>query len=526
VIRQISRLFHTVRYLTPRQIAWRVSRAILRQERRRIQNAATDPPRIDFVTAPLPVTWESLIVAADGAIEAEFLSIRHRFPGTVDWACFEHGLLWNYHLHYLNWLNNPASNAVQTAFGTYMPDGPAMGAGNDPYPSALRIINVVKAVGTDKFPDSRKVYNLVASDVATLSRNIEYHLLGNHLLENGFGLLWGGVFLNDRRAFNRGKTIVLSQLTEQILNDGGHFERSPMYHSIILWRLLDTINLIGETPFQLHASRMLGWLHRYPLDGIRGHMNDSAPNLTPSRDKLLGYGRRLGIKPESVPFDASGFRLIEGPGDVELLVDAGTPSPSYQPGHAHAGTLGFELYHGGQAILVDTGTSTYERCPRRDHERSTRAHNTVSLGRFDSSEVWAAFRLARRARVTIHEDKPKRLTASHDGYGSRFGIVHTRSYDTSGDSIVIADRLAGPGATQLSGTATFIAAPGVSVRSKGDSCFMVGSIVLRFSGAQCIRSEAVDVAAGFNRLVPTTALRVRFRGHLRTSIQVGEDPAR
>ena len=46
---------------------------------------------------------------------------------------------------------------------------------------------------------------------------------------------------------NRGIRILNEQLKEQILNDGGHFERSPMYHCIILEDLLDLHNLVFLT---------------------------------------------------------------------------------------------------------------------------------------------------------------------------------------------------------------------------------------------------------------------------------------
>ena len=32
-------------------------------------------------------------------------------------------------------------------------------------------------------------------------------------------------------------------LNEQILDDGGHYELSPMYHKLMLYRILDCINL-------------------------------------------------------------------------------------------------------------------------------------------------------------------------------------------------------------------------------------------------------------------------------------------
>ena len=46
-------------------------------------------------------------------------------------------------------------------------------------------------------------------------------------------------FVNELTAYAQ------QQLEEQILPDGAHYEQSPMYHCILLDRLLDAIN-IGE----------------------------------------------------------------------------------------------------------------------------------------------------------------------------------------------------------------------------------------------------------------------------------------
>jgi uncharacterized heparinase superfamily protein len=37
--------------------------------------------------------------------------------------------------------------------------------------------------------------------------------------------------------------ILSRELSEQFLNDGAHYERSPMYHSLLLWDLLDLYQL-------------------------------------------------------------------------------------------------------------------------------------------------------------------------------------------------------------------------------------------------------------------------------------------
>ena len=61
--------------------------------------------------------------------------------------------------------------------------------------------------------------------------------MGNHLLENGFSLLFGSYYFRDEKLYSKAKEIIKTELREQILDDGAHFELSPMYHSIILHRI-------------------------------------------------------------------------------------------------------------------------------------------------------------------------------------------------------------------------------------------------------------------------------------------------
>src|SRR6185295_1096925 len=93
--------------------------------------------------------------------------------------------------------------------------------------------------------------------------------------------------------------------------------------------------------------------------------------------------------------------------------------PSYQPGHAHADTLSFELSLHGRRVLVNSGTSEYGTGPERQRQRSTAAHNTVVIDGQDSSEVWGGFRVARRAHcqwlATSRTPAPS-IEAVHDGY--------------------------------------------------------------------------------------------------------------
>ena len=78
---------------------------------------------------------------------------------------------------------------------------------------------------------------------------MEYHILGNHLLENGYALLFGAYYFGDKKLYEKAYQIVSEELEEQILEDGAHFELSPMYHQILLNRLLDCIYLVNSNIF-------------------------------------------------------------------------------------------------------------------------------------------------------------------------------------------------------------------------------------------------------------------------------------
>ena len=528
MIRRVRALIMTIRHLTLRQI---VGRLCLVTRRFRFPSRRVFPIRqnIKLSVVDIGVTWEGIKREGD-AFTFRFLHRIADSEGTEPWSSRTRGLLWNYHTHYLNWLNIDAGDEVNRVYDGYIRHGYGYGACSDPYPTSLRIINVVKALSSGRITHSRECTHMINRDTRLLMVSVEYHLFGNHVLENGFGLLWAGFALNHKQAWIRGKSIVYTQLKEQVLEDGGHFERSPMYHSIILWRLLDTINLFERADSQSdvlptisilrrYAERMLSWLHMYPLSEHQGHFNDSAVEMCPTKTQLLDYGRRLHLYPRTERLSESGFRVLGSKNALQILADVGSVGPSYRPGHAHAGTLAFELSSHGHPLLVDTGVSTYENNKRRHYERSTLAHNTVSIGHFDSSEVWSSFRVAERARVKILHDDGSSLHARHDGYRRRFGIFHQRSWKMLETECLITDDLTGSGARIFTGTAHFIVAPGVSCKLLEDNTATLNDTVLFFDGAITIKMEPAKVAHGFNKLLDTVAIRVRFKLKLITHIQ-------
>ena len=138
-------------------------------------------------------------------------------------------------------------------------------------------------------------------------------------------------------------------------------------------------------------------LSRTPL------FNDSGDNVAKSLAGLQACADRcLDIEPacRSV-FPDSGFYIFTN-GPWKLIVDAGQPGPGYIPGHSHCDTMSFELFRDGKPFLVNCGTYAYQ-CAQRHWFRSTQAHNTVQAAGVEQSEIWSAFRLARRSSTTVLE---------------------------------------------------------------------------------------------------------------------------
>lgn len=381
-----------------------------------------------------------------------FVHIKSLFSG---WNDLSHGALWCYNLNYMDYLGQSSMTYEEGAewIERFIENVESITLGLDPYPISLRAINWVKFISAhnDKIPTETKIRwdSYLYAQILRLRDRLEYHLLGNHLLENAYALYITSLYFADAKLWEEATSLLLTELKEQVLSDGAHYELSPMYHTILLDRLLDCYNFSVhnlrfsdqkpvESELKRYVIMMLGHLHSIVYrDKTIPLFNDSAYGIAPSYTDLYAYATRLGIEAEPIPMAHSGYRWLRA-SEIEMLVDIGNVMASYQPGHTHADTLSYELRLRGVPIVVDTGISTYNKTARREYERSTIAHNTVVLGGASSSEVWSSFRLGRRARVTVSLDGPTEVEASHDGYGS---VRHTRHFILVDDGIQITDSL-------------------------------------------------------------------------------------
>jgi uncharacterized heparinase superfamily protein len=395
-------------------------------------------------------------------------------------------LLRLFNLHYFGWLEAlPAAQQrrlVLDWIGRYRPGGRR--AGWLPYPLSLRLRHWWRALldGGSLAGERAFVLASVESQADCLADTLEHHLRGNHLLESAITLKLLAASLRGpavRRWQRLADRVLDIELGEQFLLDGGHFERSPMYHALLLHGLLDLVNLLPDDDEQRVrlVERLPSLLHflagmTHP-DGEIALFNDAAFGIAPQPAQLFEYAARLGFgvpAAASGSFPETGYHVWRSGGDA-LVVDAGPIGPDYLSTHAHGDIFSFELSLDGRRLVVDGGTSTYAEGPERDWVRSTRAHNTVEIAGEDQCEFFGAFRVGRRGkpRDVVARAAPEALHVSgwHDGYRRLRGRpVHHRelAYLREG-ALLVWDTVEGAAESATVSRVRF--APGVAVVLEG-----------------------------------------------------------
>jgi hypothetical protein len=421
-----------------------------------------------------------------------FLNSENLLGFPVDWNPAGTTRLWRYNLHYFDyaidlallvrWQDDLVSAKLlgQILSQWIQANRIGEGVGWHSYPIARRIVNWVQAfslAAQESIFDGRTKESEWLSSLYQQTRYLEDHLefdcLGNHLLANGKALVFAGLFFGGetgRRWIDLGQRILWRGLGDQILDDGGHQERSPMYHAIVLQDYLEVL-----LAYQLNERPVPEWVRDRLilmtdfLDGVRhpdGEIplfGDSALGIAHSPSDILATAERLlrmpgrwtGARPglfcallaptpagstqmTSVPrrlstsWCATGYVKLTGatPGD-EMIVDTKPLGPPHLPAHGHCSLFSYELSIGGQRIIVDSGVEEYQPGPWRDFWRSSRAHNTVIVDGAQQTEMWGSFRAGER--VQLLESRYRRtdgfsvFMGTHGGFaGQRRRTPHRR----------------------------------------------------------------------------------------------------
>ena len=450
----------------------------------------------------------------------------------ADWEQADAPALWRFHLHYWDWAwrlaSEPDRADARAWFAAMWQSWHAnvrTGRADAwlPYPASLRAWSYC-GLHRDLVAGSPIEDAFVASlsaHAGFLRRNLETDVGGNHLIKNLKALTGLAVFFGDGRQLSHALDRLTGQLAVQVLPDGGHYERAPAYHCQVLADLIDVAELLrsaGQEPgpeLVDAIGRMRQWLSCVLTpDGRVPLLNDGYPVGV----ELIA-ALRLPLPPPDPLLVLPDTGLVRAAaGSWRLLADVGAPCPDELPAHAHADTLNCLLQVGGVPLLVDTGTSTYAPGAVRSYERSTAAHNTLDVDGADSTEVWGAFRAARRARVTelatcTAHGGVLTIEAAHDGYRQLPGKpLHRRRWLLTEAGLRVEDYVTGRGRHAI--VLRWHLAPGAGLRLAGAGAVVTTPaggfrVIVSATGPVTLATETGKVAVGFARTVEAPVLVCR-----------------
>jgi len=479
-------IWRTVRHLSAEQWAFRLvcrgKRAVMAaapgSAARRLAAAATQLPLPDPAAPRLRDAAEFVLrqqqtvhgAYLDGIAAGRFTLLNREFdfgaPDRIDWrGALDEG-------------NNPLRRMTLAYMGYAVPllatgggDGLALTreilrslvAGNpfsapgvfrdvwNAYTASHRLINLLcglslrRAAGGQGCEAEREIVEHVRLCAAFVRSNLERDLQYNHLLKNFVALsVYGCATPSLPAAFAFLRNAVPRVLGRNVLPDGGHAERSPMYHALGLIDvgILRATGLFGDEFAGVEARMKTALAVMSHPDGGIALFNDGwLGEATPGSE----------APPEgNVRLPDTGYVRIGQGGDAVIL-DCGPCGPDDNPGHAHADFLSIEASAGGRRLLVDPGVPTYTAGALRDLSRSAGSHNGPHVAGAEPIEFWKSFRVGRRGRAYAIADPalagaaPLWCAGWQDGY-AQLGIEVRRYVGLwPGRALLICDLWRGAG---------------------------------------------------------------------------------
>ena len=459
----------TIRFLKIIQLIYRTKRIFKKPKIKNIKLVKIENLR----KAPFEWTTISLRRKSFFAPDTFFLLNQWGKINPNGWTDPNKSHLWQYNQNYFDDLSSNFGDSDTDAklklINTWIDTSKSVNrVGWDPYPTSIRIVNWIKFHFNHRQLGTVELQSL-ASQVDWLSKNIEWHVLGNHVFINAKALIFGGLFFEGRHAENWleiGLDILRKELREQFNTDGMHFEKSFMYHSLLLEDLLDLINIFKVYDCQKYrreceviAVRAMDCLKAFcHPDGEIPFFNDATFDVAASKDSLLKYFHMLNLQldenfPKTKHLVNSGY--VRSMNSAAYLVcDIGDIGPDYIPSHAHADSLSFELSFFGNRLIVNSGISEYGQGSERLRQRGTKAHSTLTVDQKNSSDIWGGFRVAKRARTTLCDVHDKgsvvKISARHDGYRTFFSkTFHKRTWELAENYMRLNDEVTGKGKKKI-----------------------------------------------------------------------------
>jgi uncharacterized heparinase superfamily protein len=330
-----------------------------------------------------------------------------------------------------------------------------------------------------------RVHASLARQFRHLARDFNAAPPGIHRLQAINGLVIASVALDDAgSALSQAERALLAEIDNQINPDGGHVSRSPSRHRDALMSLIDTrtaLRAAGREPsadlddaIDRMTSMLRLWRHG---DGRLALFNQSTETRPGLLETILARSESR-LKTATDATD-TGFQRLTG-GRTCVIVDTG--APSQVENSAHASPLAFEMSAGKQRLIVNCGTSIGD--PRWSGPlRASAAHSMLMIDDHNAVEITGDGQVGGRP-ITVDVDRQREdgaslVEAKHDGYQSRFGLLHSRRLylSPSGDDLRGEDKLiytGDPGALPKVATLRFHLHPRVraSVVQRGASALL------------------------------------------------------
>lgn len=449
--------FDTARHLKPSQIAYRFwKKAGGKIRLRKGYKVSGDILKATISNIPTieELDFDPAFLSrfdVDGIMEDRISLLHHeeKIDWDANWRIEGVTPLWEFNLHYFEYLLPLAKKYHDTKDGQYIKKAKSIvsgwikanpqnkgGAAWDPYVISMRIANWLAFYGEAQEgveADDEFIAMLNSSlleQYEHLSCHLEKDILANHYMENLKALVLLSCYFEDWAMLDHALVVLKSQVDEQILPDGMHFELSPMYHKVVFESLIRVACALKDSGVDSDAAEWLrlqdivdclatleGGVDRTPL------FNDSGDNVAKSRDALLSSARRLfGIIPhEKDRLPNAGYYVLEREtlcGKIKLIFDAGEPGPGYAAGHAHCDMLSFEVFVDGKPWIVNSGTYAYQD-EKRLYYKSSDAHNSPHVTGVEQSECWGSFRMARMAKIESVQHDDSSITAKMKDYSGR-----------------------------------------------------------------------------------------------------------
>lgn len=284
-----------------------------------------------------------------------------------------------------------------------------------------------------------KVLAAIAENARWLDRNVRRAEDKLAELAGWCAITAAGLLLSEgkpRRLF--GEAGLIRAMGDAVGDDGGVLSRSPLCQ-IEAIELLVALRACyaavrKDPPAQLEGMLallvppLLALLHG---DGGLGSWQGSG--AIPA-ERIAALVKASGVRSRPLR-DARqwGYQRVSAARNV-LLFDAAPPPQARHAREGCASTLAFEFSAGQERLIVNCGGAAFAggQIPLRLAQglRATAAHSTLTIEDFNSTAVLINGRLGGGVNeVSVDRrsgDGATRLEASHDGYASRYGLVHRR----------------------------------------------------------------------------------------------------